>query len=234
MFKKICVVLFLVALSVGSYFAYTSSNAGEVEAGKPLRGDTSVIHHNYPPIVEQQSNPTHCYDPDIWWDLSRCVTNDGSTDKGCGDIDNPDPYDEVFDPDDRQEVSSLDGHVQTCLFADWAGHSYFVILTGHKKNDFWVDVTTDKALDLVHHQDGVTGWSFSGTTGEMRGPTKYLRGCFHIELSRDQFNNNQWQEIPYQGGGGDVLGYAVPVTLTFKFPVGMALGIDKRAIERCP
>lgn len=203
-------------------------------AAKSQPDDSIAIHHNQPHEVEQQAG--QCHD----WPLpSLCVSNDGSTyaiDPACG-------TDEVWDPDDRMNARSWDGHLVTCQFSDWATQSYFLTLTAKSKGgnqDMWIRVTLDPPLDLVgdgttdpvegFYYDTIEEWSWE------KGPWIHVRGCFDIDLTSygDEQNKIVYPEVPYQGGVGILRGHAIPTTITYTFPEGAALGVDKRGIERCP
>lgn len=183
-------------------------------AAKPVPDDSiEIMARNDSNVVEQQSSGGGiCYTDGDW---SDCVTNTGP----C-----------VWDPDDSLRASSADGQLAVCQFADWAGQSYQVILLGHKRHDLSVQVTLDPPLRLTGTFEETKGFLFDAAI-PVQKPYETVRGCFRIDIARE---HEGMQTIPHQGGLGEELGIAVPLTLTFDFPEGTALTVLKRGIEDCP
>lgn len=189
--------------------------------------DQVSTYHNQPFEVEQQAGQCHEKDENGQLTKADCVTNIGP----C-----------VWDPDDYLYARSWDGHLETCQYADWSGQSYRVILTAKSKGgnqDMWVRVTLDPPLDLVgdNAPDLIEGFYYDTieTWDWEKGPWVHVDDCFKIDLtSYGDENVNVYPEVPYQGGGGALLGHAIPLTLTFTFPEGAALTVTKRGTEECP
>lgn len=183
------------------------------EAAREPPPDTVELTHNTPPEVEQQTfalTGRVCDDVD----LSDCVTNAGP----C-----------LWDPDDVLLASSPDGTYEGCLMADWAEHSYQLIVTGHKRHDLRIELTLDPPLNLTG--DGTEEPVSSVVFDDERSLGKslaWVRGCVNIGIDR---SHPGYQEIPYQGGGGGLLGIAVPTTVRVR--ANGALSVAVRGIERC-
>ena len=150
------------------------------------RADATLLR-NQPPVVEQQTGTGCALD----FDLSDCVTNAGP----C-----------VWDADDAlwtymgtdrlQPGASIS--ISACAFSDWVEHFIGMKAYGRAKGQpqpYRLTITVNGASverSTTTH-DGVTLCTAT---------TEYDRGA-------------NLPEVSYQGGGGGVLGRAVPTAITF-------------------
>ena len=168
-----------------------------VVAAKPNKNDTAAMHHNQPFIVNQQSpGGASCYDGDV----DNCVTNIGP----C-----------VWDVDDSWSLTIFDGHGEGCIFADHGHQIYEITSVAHKRHELNIRVTLDPPLDIVGlglPGEKVSEYFFDDVVKISNRDNK-VTGCFLIDIPT---SSPDYELIPYQGGGGGLLGMAIPATLTFE------------------
>ena len=160
-----------------------------------IRGEPAgalTLLRNNPPVVEQQTGTGCALD----LDLSDCVTNDGP----C-----------IWDADDalwtylgtpRPFAPGASLSLQVCVFSDWLSHfagmrAYHAGPGGGQAKPYRLSITVDPPGKTIT-KDTTTKDSVSLCTQT----TDYDRQAI-------------LPEVPYQGGGGGVLGHAVPTTVTF-------------------
>ena len=146
-----------------------------------------TVFHNTPPVVESQTGTGCALDNDV----TDCVTNTGP----C-----------VWDADDTLTTSEYGRLAQgesltseACVFADWTAHLVAAYVYAPSRYDLTLYVTLDGRTVTAARTD--------------YGKQSVWRLC---TLTADYDRSDpRLEEIPYQGGGGGVLGRAVPTTVTF-------------------
>lgn len=116
----------------------------------------------------------------------------------------------VWDPDDVLQVHEPDGAYAGCLFADWSGHDYKAIACGKKRGQ-WLTIAFSPGLTVTF-------------TSEQRiGKQWCVQGQAHIEYDHEYAG---YAAIPHQGGGGGLLGRAVPTTVTVTSKGSLYVHVD--------
>lgn len=158
----------------------------------------SFVSHNSPPLVEQQEEEPGCVLPG-WYqgqpytgDISKCVTNTSQY---------------IWDPDDNYIGGGADTSYTNYLYADWMDHLVGVIACGPTRDPIELSIRFDPP-----------GWELKSSEYNFDSGTRNV-SCIKMCAATPQYdryaNRTAWpyQTIPNQGGGGEVLGQAVPTAV---------------------
>ena len=174
---RLALALIVVMLAMG-----VAGAGGTKPAPDPVSFE---IHHNVPPIVEQQYVFTGCMGS--WTDLTNCTTNASN----C-----------AWDVDDYLRLArGTEGSASTCTFADGAARQWS--LTGYEGR-----------LGATHHKPFTASITFTSKYQSDTFEIGSVDGKALMCVNGPYYPRVLFETIPYQGGGGGALGLAVPTDVT--------------------
>ena len=160
------------------------------------RADATLLR-NQPPVVEQQTGTGCALD----FDLSDCVTNTGPCVWDADDT----LWTSLFSP--RHLAAGASVSTTVCVYADWDEHFVgmraYIAAKGGQPRPYRISLTTEPPGNC---RAAPCSLSVDTTTRE---------GARLCTSTPDYDREDPLPEVPYQGGGGGVLGHAVYTTVTF-------------------